>query len=87
VNYRLRHADGRRVWIDTYGSVTARDANAARAHDRQPTPTLTERKQMERALGHTLRVMQALLETPAAAGDHPRPTSGASRWSTRPGNR
>jgi len=63
VNYRLKHADGRWVWIDTYGSVTARDANGRATRMTGTHANITERKQMERALGHTLRVMQALLET------------------------
>jgi PAS domain S-box-containing protein len=63
VNYRLRHADGRWVWIDTYGSVTARDAGGRATRMTGTHANITERKQMERALGNTLRVMQTLLET------------------------
>jgi PAS domain S-box-containing protein len=63
VNYRLKHADGRWVWIDTYGSVTARDANGRATRMTGTHANITERKQMERALANTLRVMQALLET------------------------
>jgi PAS domain S-box-containing protein len=63
VNYRLRHADGRWVWIDTYGSVTARDANGRATRMTGTHANITERKQMERALSNTLRVMQTLLET------------------------
>jgi PAS domain S-box-containing protein len=63
VNYRLKHVDGRWVWIDTYGSVTARDANGRATRMTGTHANITERKQMERALANTLRVMQALLET------------------------
>jgi PAS domain S-box-containing protein len=63
VNYRLKHADGRWVWIDTYGSVTARDASGRATRMTGTHANITERKQMERALGNTLRVMQTLLET------------------------
>jgi PAS domain S-box-containing protein len=63
VNYRLKHADGRWVWIDTYGSVTARDANGRATRMTGTHANITERKQMERALANTLRVMQTLLET------------------------
>ena len=63
VNYRLKHADGRWVWIDTYGSVTARDASGRATRMTGTHANITERKQMERALANTLRVMQTLLET------------------------
>jgi PAS domain S-box-containing protein len=63
VNYRLKHIDGRWVWIDTHGSVTARDANGRATRMTGTHANITERKQMERALANTLRVMQALLET------------------------
>ena len=63
VNYRLKHVDGRWVWIDTYGSVTARDASGRATRMTGTHANITERKQMERALGNTLRVMQTLLET------------------------
>jgi PAS domain S-box-containing protein len=63
VNYRLKHADGRWVWIDTHGSVTARDANGRATRMTGTHANITERKQMERALANTLRVMQTLLET------------------------
>ncbi len=61
--HRMRHADGRWVWLETFGNVTARDE---RGHVTRLTGTqtnVTERKQLERALSHTLRVMRALLET------------------------
>lgn len=63
VSYRLKHADGRWVWIATYGSVTARDANGRATRMTGTHANITERKQMERALSNTLRVMQTLLET------------------------
>ena len=63
VNYRLKHADGRWVWLDTYGSVTARDASGRATRMTGTHANITERKQMERALANTLRVMQTLLET------------------------
>jgi PAS domain S-box-containing protein len=63
VSHRARHADGRWVWVDTYGCVTERDA-AGRVLRMTGTHTdITARKQIERALSNTLRVMKALLET------------------------
>jgi len=63
LNQRIMHADGRWVWIETHGNVTARDA-AGRATRMMGTHAdITDRKQLERALSNTLRVMQALLET------------------------
>jgi PAS domain S-box-containing protein len=63
VSYRVRHADGRWVWIETYGNVTARDANGRATRMTGTHANITDRKQMERALSNTLRVMQTLLET------------------------
>jgi len=63
VTYRVRHADGRWVWLENYGSVTARDANGRATRMSGTHADVTERKQMESALSSTLRVMQALLET------------------------
>ena len=58
-----RHADGRWVWIETHGNVTERDANGRALRMTGTHADITARKQMERALSNTLRVMQALLET------------------------
>jgi PAS domain S-box-containing protein len=63
VTYRVRHADGRWVWLENYGSVTARDANGRATRMTGTHADVTERKQMESALNSTLRIMQALLET------------------------
>ena len=63
VTYRVRHADGRWVWLENYGSVTARDANGRATRMSGTHADVTERKQMESALSSALRVMQALLET------------------------
>ncbi len=61
--HRMRHADGRWVWLETSGNVTQRDEQG-RAQRLTGTQTnITERKQLERALSNTLRVMRALLET------------------------
>jgi PAS domain S-box-containing protein len=61
--HRLRHADGRWVWIETVGSVTQRNAKGHATRLTGTQTDITERKQLERALSSTLRVMRALLET------------------------
>ncbi|HEU4590435.1 MAG TPA: ATP-binding protein [Steroidobacteraceae bacterium] len=63
VSYRVRHADGRWVWLDTYGSVTSRAPNGRATRMTGTHANITDRKQIERALSNTLRVMHALLET------------------------
>jgi PAS domain S-box-containing protein len=63
VCYRARHADGRLVWLQTCGSVTARDANGRPTRLTGTHADITEQRQVDRALSNTLRVMQALLET------------------------
>jgi PAS domain S-box-containing protein len=60
---RVRHADGRWVWIEVRGSVTDRDANGRVTRMIGTQANVTEEKQLERALANTLRVLQALLET------------------------
>ncbi len=62
-SHRVRHADGRWVWLETYGNVTQRDENGRATRMTGTHANITERKQLERALSNTLRVMQALLET------------------------
>src|SRR5213075_38250 len=53
--YRVKHSDGRWVWLEAFGSITARDA-AGRALRMSGTHmNVTERKLMERALSNTLR--------------------------------
>ncbi|MDF3020978.1 MAG: putative Sensor histidine kinase, partial [Steroidobacteraceae bacterium] len=61
--HRLRHVDGRWIWLETFGEVTERaeDGTARRLTGTQTN--ITERKQLERALSNTLRVMRTLLET------------------------
>ncbi len=61
--HRMRHADGRWVWLETCGSVTARDRDGRVTRMTGTQTNITERKQLERALSNTLRVMRALLET------------------------
>ncbi|HET9864577.1 MAG TPA: ATP-binding protein [Steroidobacteraceae bacterium] len=63
VSYRVRHVDGRWVWLDTHGSVTSRDANGRALRMTGTHANITDRKQIERALSNTLRVMRTLLET------------------------
>ncbi len=63
VQHRMRHADGRWVWLETYGNVTQRDASGRATRMTGTHANITDRKQLERALSNTLRVMQALLET------------------------
>jgi len=63
VEYRVVHADGRWVWLETCGNVTERDASGNALRMTGTHANVTERKQMENALSNTLRVMQALLET------------------------
>jgi PAS domain S-box-containing protein len=63
VQHRMRHADGRWVWIETSGSVSGRDAAGRVTRMTGTNSNVTERKQLERALSNTLRVLRALLET------------------------
>ncbi len=63
VQHRMRHADGRWVWLETRGSVSSRDELGRATHLTGTHSNITERKQLERALSNTLRVMRALLET------------------------
>jgi PAS domain S-box-containing protein len=63
VQHRMRHADGRWVWLETAGSVSSRDANGRVTRMTGTNANITERKQLERALSNTLRVLRALLET------------------------
>jgi two-component system sensor histidine kinase/response regulator len=63
LQHRMRHADGRWVWLETYGSVTQRDPAGRPTRMTGTHSNITERKQLERALSNTLRVMRALLET------------------------
>ncbi|HEU5135235.1 MAG TPA: ATP-binding protein [Steroidobacteraceae bacterium] len=63
VQHRMRHADGRWVWLETYGSVSSRDELGRATRMTGTHANVTERKQLERALSNTLRVMRALLET------------------------
>jgi PAS domain S-box-containing protein len=61
--HRMRHADGRWVWLETRGNVTARDQRGYVTRMTGTQTNITEHKQLERALSNTLRVMRALLET------------------------
>ena len=63
IQHRMRHADGRWVWLETYGNVTQRDADGRAVRMTGTHTNITDRKQLERALSNTLRVMHALLET------------------------
>jgi PAS domain S-box-containing protein len=63
VQHRMRHADGRWVWLETHGSVSSRDELGRATRMTGTHANITERKQLERALSNTLRVMRALLET------------------------
>jgi len=63
VQHRMRHSDGRWVWLETSGSVSSRDANGRVTRMTGTNANITERKQLERALSNTLRVLRALLET------------------------
>ena len=63
IDHRVRHADGRWVWLETFGDVTQRDASGRAIRMTGTHANITDRKQMERALSNTLRVMHTLLET------------------------
>ncbi len=63
IQQRILHSDGRWVWLETYGAVTDRDANGRALRMTGTHTNITERKQVQRALSNTLRVMHALLET------------------------
>src|SRR5207342_287903 len=61
--HRMRHADGRWVWLETRGHVTQRDADGRATRMTGTHANITERKQLARALSNTLRAMHDLLET------------------------
>jgi len=61
--HRMRHTDGRWVWLETCGTVTHRDAGGRATRMTGTHTNITERKQLARALSNTLRVMHDLLET------------------------
>jgi len=63
IDHRVRHADGRWVWLETFGDVTQRDETGRALRMTGTHANITDRKQLERALSNTLRVMHALLET------------------------
>ena len=63
VQHRMRHADGRWVWIETSGTASRRDESGRITRMTGTNSNITERKQLERALSNTLRVLRALLET------------------------
>jgi PAS domain S-box-containing protein len=63
LQHRLRHVDGRWVWMETCGNITERDAQGRVVRLAGTKTNITERKQLERALSNTLRVMRALLES------------------------
>ena len=63
IQHRMRHADGRWVWLETHGSVNHRNELGRATRMTGTHANITERKQLERALSNTLRVMRALLET------------------------
>ncbi len=62
VCHRMKHADGRWVWIESVGDVTERDADGRAQRLTGTHADVTERKQLERALSSALRVMHDLLE-------------------------
>jgi len=61
--HRMRHADGRWVWLETRGNVTERNADGRATRMTGTHANITERKQLARALSNTLRAMHDLLET------------------------
>jgi PAS domain S-box-containing protein len=63
IEHRVLHADGRWVWLETYGCITERDANGRALRMTGTHTNITDRKQLQRALSNALRVMHALLET------------------------
>ena len=63
IDHRVRHSDGRWVWLETFGDVTERDAEGRALRMAGTHANITDRKQLERALSNTLRVMHTLLET------------------------
>jgi PAS domain S-box-containing protein len=63
IEHRVRHCDGRWIWLQTYGNVTHRDA-AGRARRMMGTFTdVSARKESERAAADHLRLLDTLLET------------------------
>jgi PAS domain S-box-containing protein len=63
VQHRVLHADGRWVWLETYGMVIERTADGKAVRMAGTHANITDRKQTELALSNTLRVMHTLLET------------------------
>jgi PAS domain S-box-containing protein len=63
VQHRVRHSDGRWVWLETYGMVIERTADGKAVRMAGTNAEITDRKQTEIALSNTLRVMHTLLET------------------------
>jgi PAS domain S-box-containing protein len=61
--HRMRHVDGKWVWLETTGNISQRDDSGKAVRMTGTQTNITERKQLERALSNTLRVMRALLET------------------------
>jgi PAS domain S-box-containing protein len=63
VQHRVRHTDGRWVWLETYGMVIERTPDGKAVRMAGTHANITDRKQTELALSNTLRVMHTLLET------------------------
>jgi len=63
LQHRMRHADGRWVWMESAGGVSSRDAQGRVTRMTGTNANITERKQLERALSNALRVLRTLLET------------------------
>jgi PAS domain S-box-containing protein len=63
IEHRIKHTSGHYVWLETFGNVTHRDANGRATRMTGTHQDITQRKEMQRAIDTSLRVLQTLLET------------------------
>lgn len=62
IEHRVRHAEGRWVWLHTFGNVTARDANGRAMRVTGVIADITARKTMESELAENLLFVESLIE-------------------------
>jgi hypothetical protein len=62
IEHRVRHADGRWIWLHTFGNVTARDPAGRAQRVTGVIADITARKVMEAQLAENLQFVESLLE-------------------------